>query len=56
MGFFLLLRGVGMGGGTASVVLVPGVPGLEYKLKDTRLHYKVEDTRLHYHVSDEDQA
>jgi len=32
------------------------VPGLEYKLKDTRLHYKVEDTRLHYHVSDEDQA
>ena len=39
-------------GYTTAGVVVPTVPGMEYKAQDTRLHYRIPDTRLHAKAPD----
>ena len=51
-GFWLLVPGVGMGGGTAVVVTIPDVPGIEYTSGDHRLHYTAANGRLHWTCPD----
>lgn len=43
-----LVPGVGMGGGTAVVVVVPDAEGLEYTVGVNRCHYSVMANRTHY--------
>ena len=36
------------------VVTAPTVPGIEYTMRDNRLHYTMPENRLHYTIRDED--
>ena len=51
-GFWLLVAGVGMGGGSAVAETRPTVPGIEYTSGDHRLNYTARDARLHWSASD----
>lgn len=52
MGFIHVYMGL-YGGGTAAVVVVPDMPGIEYAIPATnRMHYAATADRLHYAIPD----